>query len=242
MTHSRQNNHNKNSNRHSTIGGNTGVGSSSGKGAQGAKNNNNQSSGSGGFAGSGDGGFGDIRGENDDDEDKPFRGHTVQVPSGGYRPAVHSVTANDDLEIEEDPVDNTGLTEDDNGEEEDEDDEEDVDVDEGPLEEDLNGHGDGNLDKDFGVNKPPFAPTTTDDEDLESQCMAFLYIFIIFEFLFETHLGICQLDSVDKRRRRRKANKGTNGASLDLMRRSRMTMVKCGRGGRHLSHYCRSGR
>lgn len=94
----------------------------------------------------------------------------------------HKGSTDDDLEIDEDKPEDF-----DEGEDEDEEDEDEDDLDNEGLGGGLDGEDDLGTDLHSHKEKPGVDPTTTDDEDLESQCMAFLYIFIIsrpFLFLF----------------------------------------------------------
>lgn len=176
MTHSRNNNNNFNQHN---------------KGAN-KKHNNNSNQSGGGFAGSGDGGIDDIRGENDDDEDNRFGLHSVKIPTTNSQPppvdgkdkdAVGHKGGDDDFKIDEDEKAEEDL---DGDEDEDEDEDEDLDEDEEEAGQDV-GAGEDDLGLDFNIHKqkPAVNPITTDDEDLESQCMAFFTPFYRFDLTFD---------------------------------------------------------
>lgn len=147
----------------------------------GGKNNNHDEDFDGG---SGDGGVShktDIRGENDDDEDNRF-GHTsVRLPTSGSaapaKPQDNKPTSkgpNDDLEIDEGNEEDEEKPGVDLDEENEEDEDEDEDDDHEPEEEDEDTHSVPDVPETHGVD-----PTTSDDEDLGSQCMAsLLFCFI----------------------------------------------------------------
>lgn len=139
--------------------------------------------------GSGDSALPDIRDENDDDEDNRF-GHTsVKLPKP-VQPTVVSTPKprgnNDDLHIEDIVKPDEDLDLDGHGpDNEDEDEEEDGDDDDDDDDEDPDDVG-GVGEDDYGVDKKdPKHPTHTDDEDLESQCMAYFLPFYLFGFLFD---------------------------------------------------------
>lgn len=146
------------------------------------KNNKNQS---GGFAGSGDGHIESIRSENDDDEDHRFGVHHAALPTTKPAEKTPKVTTDDDLEIDEDKPEDIEDVDEGLDEDEDEEDEEDEDA-LNENEDDLGIHKTGHHDLGNTPKENPTALPPTDDEDFESQCMAFLYF--ILTFTFSTHL------------------------------------------------------